>query len=120
MGRRVKTELKSKKARALALDPESRENQLIAQAYNLVEQRLLDGTATSQETVHFLRLGSQKKKLEEEYLQSQIALNKAKIESLKASQRTEELYANALNAMREYSGNNIVRDYDHTRNYDPE
>lgn len=118
MGRRIKTELK-KRSRTHTLDPEARENEMIAKAYNLVEQRLIDGTATSQETVHFLRLGSQKKKLEEEYLQSQIALNNAKIESLKASQRTEELYANALNAMREYSGNNVILEYDHTRSYDP-
>lgn len=119
MGRRIKTELKDR-SRTRALDPEARENELIAKAYNLVEQRLIDGTATSQETVHFLRLGSQKKKLEEEYLQSQIALNNAKIESLKATQHIEELYTNALNAIREYSGNNVIRDYDHTRNYDPE
>lgn len=104
MGKRNKIEIKHKTARAPALDPENRENQLIAEAYDLVEQRLLDGTATSQETVHFLRLGSQKKKLENEYLESQIALNKAKIESLQSSRYAEELYMNALKAMKEYAG----------------
>ena len=37
-----------------ALTPEARENQMIALAVDLVEQRLLDGTASSQETTHFL------------------------------------------------------------------
>ena len=104
MGKRNKISTKQKMARSPAYDPENRENQLIAEAYNLVEQRLLDGTATSQETVHFLRLGSQKKKLENEYLESQIALNKAKIESLRSSRYAEELYMNALRAMKEYAG----------------
>ena len=35
-----------------ALTPEARENQLISLAVDLVEQRLLDGTASSQETTH--------------------------------------------------------------------
>ena len=39
-----------------ALSPETRENQLISLAYDLVEERLLNGTATSQETTYFLKL----------------------------------------------------------------
>ena len=49
-----------------ALTPEARENQMIALAVDLVEQRLLDGTASSQETTHFLKLGSMKNRLEME------------------------------------------------------
>ena len=47
-----------------ALTPEARENQLISLAVDLVEQRLIDGTASSQETTHFLKLGSMKNRLE--------------------------------------------------------
>lgn len=36
-----------------ALTPEDREQQLIAAAYDLAEERILNGTATSQEIVHF-------------------------------------------------------------------
>ena len=43
-----------------AISPEARENQLIALAVDLVEQRLLTGTASSHETTHFLKLGSTK------------------------------------------------------------
>lgn len=42
-----------------ALTPEDREQQLIAAAYDLAEERILNGTATSQEIVHFLKLGTQ-------------------------------------------------------------
>ena len=53
-----------RKKRRPALSPEARENQLIALAVDLVEQRLIDGTASSQETTHFLKLGSTKNQLE--------------------------------------------------------
>lgn len=88
-----------------ATTPEARENQLISMAYDLVEQRLLDGTATSQETVHFLRLGSTKERIEKEILERQKELITAKTEALQSAKHVEELYANALDAMRKYSGN---------------
>ena len=49
-----------------AFTPEGRENQLISFAYDLVEKRLREGTATAQETVHFLKMGSTKSRLEKE------------------------------------------------------
>lgn len=87
-----------------ALTPEARENQLIALAVDLVEQRLLDGTASSQETTHFLKLGSMKNKLEMEKLQEENRFLKAKTEALQSSKRVEELYLEAIKAMRRYSG----------------
>lgn len=87
-----------------ALTPEARENQLIALAVDLVEERLLDGTASSQETTHFLKLGSMKNKLEMEKLQEENRLLKAKTEALQSSKKVEELYINAIKAMRRYSG----------------
>ncbi len=87
-----------------AKTPEARENQLIALAYDLVEQRLRDGTATSQETTHFLKLGSTKERIEREILQKQKELISAKTETLKSQKRVEDLYANAIAAFRSYSG----------------
>lgn len=87
-----------------ALTPEARENQLIALAVDLVEQRLLDGTASSQETTHFLKLGSMKNRLEMEKLQEENRLLKAKTEALQSAKRVEELYSEAIKAMRRYSG----------------
>ena len=93
-----------------ALTPEARENQLIALAVDLVEQRLLDGSASSQETTHFLKLGSMKNQLEMEKLREENKLLKAKTESIQSAKRVEELCAEAINAMRRYSGNRSSSD----------
>lgn len=87
-----------------ALDPEARENQLINLAINLAEQQLRDGTASSQVITHYLKLGSTKEKIEKEILERQKDLIEAKTQSLQSNQRIEELYSNALDAMRSYSG----------------
>ena len=81
-----------------ALTPEGRINQLTMLAYDLVEQRLLDGTATSQETTHFLKLGSPRNQLEEEKLRKEIELLEAKKADLEAREKTEELYSKAMKA----------------------
>lgn len=88
-----------------ALTPEAREGQMIALATDLVEQRLRDGTATSQEVVHFLRLGSMRERLERERLENENILLRAKTEALESQAKVEELYANAIRAMQRYSGN---------------
>lgn len=94
----------SKKRRA-ATTPEARENQLIALAVDLAEQQLAKGTASSQVISHYLKLGSTTSRLEKEILQHQKELIKAKTEAMKSAKRVEELYTNALSAMRSYSGN---------------
>ena len=87
-----------------ALTPEARENQLIALAVDLVEQRLRDGTASSQETTHFLKLASQKNKIELERMKLENELIRAKTQSLKDQADMKSLYADAIAAMRRYSG----------------
>lgn len=88
-----------------ALTPEARENQLIYLATNLAEQQLRDGTASSQVITHYLKLGSSKDRIEKEILEKQKELISAKTEALKSAKHIEELYANAIQAMRQYSGN---------------
>ena len=100
------SEVKTKALRP-AIDPENRENQLISLATDLVEQRLRDGTASSQETTHFLKLGTTKARLEREILEKQKDLITAKTESLQSAKRIEELYTEALNAMRRYGGQSV-------------
>ena len=87
-----------------ATSPEDRENQLIAMAYDAAEERIANRTATSQEIVHFLKLGSSKERIEKEILERQKELITAKTEALKAAKHLEEVYENAINAMRLYSG----------------
>lgn len=106
-----KTTGDSKKIRP-ALTPEARENQLIYLATELAEKQLRDGTASSQVITHYLKLGSSKERLEKEILEKQKDLMTAKTEQLQSSKRIEELYANAISAMRKYSGQGGAEDYE--------
>ncbi len=87
-----------------ATTAEGRENELIAMAYDLVAQRLKDGSATSAETVHFLKMGSAKERLEKEKVRREVELMEAKTEALQSAKRVEELYTEAIKAMRIYAG----------------
>lgn len=87
-----------------ALTPEARENQMIALAMDLAEQQLKDGTASSQLITEFVKRGSTKARLEKEILEEQRDLLDAKTKALQSAERVEELYENALNAFRGYSG----------------
>lgn len=88
-----------------ALSVEARENQLIALAIDRAEEQLRDGTASSQVITHFLKLGSTKERLEKEILSEQKSLISAKRKSIESADNAEEIYKEALAAMRTYSGN---------------
>ena len=87
-----------------ALTPEAREGQMISLAVDLAEKQLRDGTASSQVITHYLKLGSTKERIEQEILEKQKELITAKTEALQSAKRVEELYANAIAAMKRYSG----------------
>lgn len=89
-----------------AMNPEARENQMIALAVDLAEQQLRDGTASSQVITHYLKLGSTKEKIEKEILEKQKELIAAKTEALQSTKRIEELYTEAMEAMKDYGGRN--------------
>ena len=95
-----------------ATSPEARENQLISLAVDLAEKQLIEGTASSQVITHYLKLGSTKEKIEREILEKQKELIEAKTENLQSAKRIEELYTNAINAMKNYSGQNNEEDED--------
>lgn len=86
-----------------ASTPEGRENQLISLAVDLAEQQLLDGTASSQVITHFLKLGTEKTRLEREKLTHETELLKAKTKALESSERMEAMYKEAMDAFRSYS-----------------
>ena len=94
-----------------ALTPEARENQLISLAVDLAEEQLRDKTASSQVITHFLKLGTTKAELEKEKLAKENELLSAKTESIESQKRIEELYAEALNAMRRYNGQGDPDEY---------
>jgi hypothetical protein len=87
-----------------ATTPEGRESQLIALAVDVVEQQMLDGTASSQVLTHFLKLGSIRESMERDKLLQEIAVLKAKVAQIDSAANVETLYKSALAAMRRYSG----------------
>ena len=96
----------SQKRMRPAMSPEARENQLVSLAVDLAEKQLLEGTASSQVITHYLKIGSTKERIEKEILEKQKELIDAKTKSLQSVQQTEELYRNAIEAMKKYSGHN--------------
>ena len=86
------------------LTPEARENQLIYLATELAEKQLREGTASSQVITHYLKLGSTKEKLEQDILKENKKLLAAKTEMIQSAKKVEELYSEAITAMRRYSG----------------
>lgn len=110
MSKEKASNIKGHRKMSPARTPESRENQMIALAVELAEKQLMEGTASSQVITHFLKLGSTKEKIEKEILIKQKDLIAAKTEQIQSQKRIEELYADALNAMRRYSGNESDQD----------
>ncbi len=87
---------------------EGRNNQLIAHAFDLAERRLLEGTASAQEVVHFLRLGAAEQRLKEEKLRNENLVLEARTEEMKQRSTSEEMMNKALAAFRGYSGQDAV------------
>lgn len=105
MGRRAKIDSETQpRKRRPGLTPEARENQLISMAMDLAEQRIRDGTASSQLLTYVMKQGSTTNRLEKEKLETENMLLRAKIEALQAERSTEERYIEAINAMRKYAG----------------
>lgn len=105
-------EVEVRRPRRPATTLESRENQLISAAIDLAERQIEDGSASSQIIVHYLKLGSPREKLERERLQKENELLRAKVESMASGKRVEELYGDAIKAMRAYSGRDVSDDED--------
>lgn len=105
-------EVSQKRRRPPATSPEARENQLISLAVDLAEEQLLNGTASAQVITHYLKLGTTRASLEREKLVRENALLAAKTENLQSQKRYEELFENAIKAMKSYSGSSEESDED--------
>lgn len=101
-----------KSRRPPATTPEGRENQLISLAVDVAEQQMRDGTASAQVITHYLKLGTTREKLEQEKIARENELLRARSESIQSAKRVEELYSEALQAMRTYSGQEEIYDED--------
>ncbi len=95
-----------------AKNPEDREKQLIAAAVDLAEKQLREGTAKTQTIVHYLKRSSPTAQLEDEILRLKRELIKAQTEKVKAEQRSDELYQEALGAFKLYQGVKQEEEYE--------
>ena len=96
-----------------ASTPEERENEMIALAVDLAEEQLRNGTASTQVISHYLKLATKRESLERDILEQRYELMSAQTEAIKSAQRVEELYSEALSAMRLYNGQvEKMDDYD--------
>ncbi len=95
-----------------ATSPEAQENYMINLAMQLVEKRLREGTASSAETTHFLKLGTMKAELEKTKLEEENKLLRAKTEALQNAKNSEEMYEKVIKAMRKYNGMGEDDEYD--------
>lgn len=100
---RAKMEKSSARAHAPARTREGREAQMIALAENLAEKQLREGTASSQVIAHYLKLGTTRERLEQERLKNENDLTRAKADSIRAAQKNDSIYEDALNAFRSYA-----------------
>lgn len=87
-----------------AMTPEARENQIINKALNLIERQIEDGSASSQLLSHYAKLGSTRERLEQERLLREVDLLERKAQAMDSAKRIEELYDEAIAAMRSYGG----------------
>ena len=95
---------------AQARTTEGREKQLVDLAYDLAERQLIDGTASAQVITNFLKLGSEREKLEREKLRHENHLLETRAAQIESGARMEELYADAIKAMTVYQGREVYED----------
>jgi hypothetical protein len=112
VGARRRPSEPEERVRRPATTPEGREQQLVGDALDLAERQLRNGTASSQVITHFLKAGSTREELEHERLRHENELTRVKIEALERQERIEELYVDAIKAMRIYSGDTPQSDED--------
>lgn len=86
------------------ITPRAKEAEMIDLAIECAEKQMRDGTASSQIITHYLKLATEKERLEMEKLELEKQLLQARTEDLKATKKTEELYQQAIQAMKDYGG----------------
>ena len=87
-----------------ATTPEAREKQLVNLAVDLAERQLREGTASAQVISHYLKAGSSREFLEQRRIEMDVELMQAKRAQMEATARIEDLYNEAIAAMRRYQG----------------
>lgn len=99
-----RTEGDPPRRRRPASNPEDYERQIAVKALRLVEQQIDQGTVSAQVLSHYVKYASTEAGLQREKLRRENDLLESKIESMASARRVEELYEEAIAAMRSYGG----------------
>lgn len=90
---------------------EQREKRLINRALELVEERMEKGEATSAEILHFLKLGSERNRREQEEISYRTELMREKTKAIKSAEEREKKYDTVIDALNRY-GSTILASQD--------
>lgn len=83
---------------------EGREKEVVSLAVDLAEKQLREGTAAPSIVTHYLKLATTSYQLELQKLKHENELLEARTENIKSLTKMEELYEEAINALRSYQG----------------
>ena len=86
------------------LTPEADENQLISLSIDAAKKMLIEGRAPTSIVLHYLKLATSKERLDRELKEKQKELMEAKRQALESQAKVEQLYVDAMKAMRKYGG----------------
>lgn len=87
-----------------ARSDEERERQMINLSIDACEARIRAGVATSAEICHYLKLGSMRAKYEQEELQENIKLLKARTDDISDGKRAVEQFDELMRVLKQYGG----------------
>ena len=95
-----------------ALTPEAAERRCVEAAYSLAQRQLDEGSASPSVVVHFLKLGTARAQLEQEKLRKETELLQTKKIAIEETQHMEQMFAEAIAAMRRCQGHPDDEDED--------
>lgn len=93
---------KTKRRRPPAESPEAYERRCTMLAYSLAEKQLEDGNASPSVITHFLKLATERSKLEQEKLSRETELLQTKNVAIQESKNMQEMLSDAMNMMKQY------------------
>ena len=98
-----------------APNPEIAEQRCIDASFSLALRQLEDGSASPSVITHFLKMGTEKTRLEREKLEKETALLKTREHAIRSAEQTEKIYSDAVQAMKIYTGQ--ITDEDDENDY---
>lgn len=87
-----------------AMDPENRLQQLSGIALDRIEERMLNGKATGAELIFMAKFADPERFFKQDKIATETELLASKKQAIDSGKNTEKLYADAINAMKHYQG----------------